>query len=66
MLVSVVMMMGSYLMVVVGMNMVMTVVMRSYLMVVTPPVLTLMAPWSHIIVDLQIFNGFLQLAYIVE
>ena len=56
-------MMRIYLMVNMMMKMVMTL-MRIYLMVVTPPVLTLMAPSSHILVDLQIFKVFLQLAYI--
>ena len=46
------------------MTLLMKTVMRIYLMVVTPPVLTLIAPSSHILVDLQIFKVFLQLAYI--
>ena len=60
MVMEVVMVKGSSLMVMMNRVMTVALMMRSYLMVVTPPVLTLMAPSSDILVDLKIFNIFLR------
>ena len=65
MVMEVVMVKGSSLMVMMNRVMTVALMMRSYLMVVTPPVLTLMAPSSHILLDLKIFNIFLKILQLV-